>query len=92
MADYMKAGCFGVGMSDFGEDTPADWARFERKPMGLEMHNLYTFLYQKATYEAVAENSDTERSSMRVPVLPVCSDFPTCWSADPAVRNGRKSH
>ena len=52
VGQYMKAGCFGVGMSDFGEDNPAD-AYYYNKKTGREMHNLYTLLYHKATYEAV---------------------------------------
>ncbi len=54
VGQYMKAGCFGVGMSDFGEDNPAD-AHYYNKKTGREMHNLYTLLYHKATYEAVVE-------------------------------------
>jgi len=49
VADYMKAGCFGVGMSDFREDNPAG-AYYHNGRTGLEMHNLYTLLYHKATY------------------------------------------
>ena len=29
--DYMKAGCFGMGMSDFGEDTPADGYYYNKR-------------------------------------------------------------
>ena len=36
VASYMKAGCFGVTMSDFGEDTPAD-AYYSNGRTGLEM-------------------------------------------------------
>jgi len=82
MADYMKAGCFGVGMSDFGEDTPAD-GYYSNGRTGLEMHNLYTFLYQKATYEAVAENSKYRALVNARSGTAGMQRFPTCWSADP---------
>ena len=82
VAAYMKAGCFGVGMSDFGEDTPAD-AYYSNGRTGLEMHNLYTLLYQKATYEAVAENSEYRGLVNARSGTAGMQRFPICWSADP---------
>jgi alpha-D-xyloside xylohydrolase len=82
VASYIKAGCFGVGMSDFGEDTPVD-ACYYNKRSALEMHNLYPLLYHKATFEAIAE------SSARRPLINARSGtagiqrYPICWSGDP---------
>jgi alpha-D-xyloside xylohydrolase len=82
VASYMKAGCFGVGMSDFGEDTPAG-AYYSNGRTGLEMHNLYTLLYQKATFEAVAENSEYRGLVNARSGTAGMQRYPTCWSADP---------
>jgi alpha-D-xyloside xylohydrolase len=82
VAAYVKAGCFGVGMSDFGEDTPVD-ACYYNKRSAIEMHNLYPLLYHKATFEAIAESSD------RRPLINArCGTagiqrYPICWSGDP---------
>jgi alpha-D-xyloside xylohydrolase len=82
VASFMKAGCFGVGMSDFGEDTPAD-AYYSNGRTGLEMHNLYTLLYQKATFEAVAENSEYRGLVNARSGTAGMQRYPVCWSADP---------
>ncbi len=77
VAAYVKAGCFGTGMSDFGEDIPVD-ACYYNKRSGLEMHNLYSLLYHKATYEAIAENSDRQgpdQCSLRHGRHPALSDL-----------------
>ena len=82
VGSYVKAGCFGSGMSDFGEDIPVD-AHYHNKRSGLEMHNMYQMLYQKATFEGIAENSD------RRPLINARSGtagmqkYPICWSGDP---------
>jgi alpha-D-xyloside xylohydrolase len=83
IANLVKAGCYGSGMSDFGEDVPPD-AHYYNKRSGLEMHNFYTMLYQKYTFEAIAENSPDHR-----PLINARSGttglqrFPICWSGDP---------
>lgn len=82
LAAYMKAGCFGVGMSDFGEDNPAAAHYFNQRD-GLEMHNLYTSLYQRATYEAVAENSEYRGLVNARSGTAGMQRFPVCWSGDP---------
>jgi alpha-D-xyloside xylohydrolase len=82
VADYMKAGCFGVGMSDFGEDNPAD-AYYHNGRTGLEMHNLYTLLYHKATYEAVQENTDHRPLINARSGTAGMQRYPICWSGDP---------
>jgi|GEM_PF-88100 len=82
VASYMKAGCFCVAMSDFGEDTPAD-AYYSNGRAGLEMHNLFPLLYQKATYEAVAENSEYRGLVDARSGTAGMQRFPVCWSADP---------
>jgi alpha-D-xyloside xylohydrolase len=82
VAAYMKAGCLGVAMSDFGEDTPAG-AYYSNGRTGLEMHNLYTLLYQKATFEAVAENSEYRGLVNARSGTAGMQRYPVCWSADP---------
>ncbi len=82
VASYMKAGCFGVAMSDFGEDTPAD-AYYSNGRTGLEMHNLYPLLYQKATFEGVAENSEYRGMVNARSGTAGMQRYPVCWSADP---------
>jgi len=82
IAEYMKAGCFCVAMSDFGEDVPAD-AFYHNRRSGKEMHNIYPLLYQKATYEAVAE-STTHRGLINARSGYVgLQKYPICWSGDP---------
>lgn len=79
--EKMKAGCFGIAMSDFGEEVPTD-ACFHNKRSALEMHNVYQNLYQKAAYEAVVEgtghrgliNARSGTSGMQ--------RYPICWSGD----------
>jgi len=82
VAAYTKAGCFGVGMSDFGEDIPVD-ACYYNKRSGLEMHNLYTLLYHKATFEAVSENSDRRGLINARSGTAGIQRYPICWSGDP---------
>ncbi len=82
VASYMKAGCFGVAMSDFGEDTPAD-AYYSNGRTGLEMHNLYPLLYQKVTFEGVAENSEYRGMVNARSGTAGMQRYPVCWSADP---------
>jgi alpha-D-xyloside xylohydrolase len=80
--DFIKAGCFGIGMSDFGEDTPADGYYFNKRS-GLEMHNLYTLLYHKATFEAVAEYSGHRGLVNARSGTAGMQRYPICWSGDP---------
>jgi alpha-D-xyloside xylohydrolase len=82
VAGYIKAGCLGIGMSDFGEDIPVD-ACYYNKRSGLEMHNLYTLLYHKATFEAVAENSDRRALINARSGTAGIQRYPICWSGDP---------
>jgi alpha-D-xyloside xylohydrolase len=82
VAEYMKAGCFGVGMSDFGEDNPAE-AYYHNGRTGFEMHNLYTLLYHKATYEAVQESVDHRPLINARAGTAGMQRYPICWSGDP---------
>lgn len=79
---FLDAGCFGIGMSDFGEDTPPD-AYYYDKRTGLEMHNLYTLLYHKATFEAVAEYSGHRGFVNARSGTAGMQRYPICWSGDP---------
>jgi len=80
--DYIQAGCFGIGMSDFGEDTPADGYYFNKRT-GSEVHNIYTTLYHKATYEAVAEYSGHRGLVNARSGTAGIQRYPICWSGDP---------
>jgi alpha-D-xyloside xylohydrolase len=83
IGDLVKAGCYGSGMSDFGEDVPPD-AHYFNKRSGLEMHNFYTMLYQKYTYEAIAENAPDHRALINARSGTTgLQRFPICWSGDP---------
>jgi alpha-D-xyloside xylohydrolase len=82
VAAYVKAGCLGTGMSDFGEDIPVD-ACYHNKRSGLEMHNLYSQLYHQATYEAIAENSDRRALINARSGTAGIQRYPICWSGDP---------
>ncbi len=82
IAERMKAGCYGIAMSDFGEDVPAD-ACYYNKRSGLEMHNVYTLLYQKASYEAVAENTEHRAIINARSGTAGLQRYPICWSGDP---------
>jgi alpha-D-xyloside xylohydrolase len=82
IGDLVKAGCFGSGMSDFGEDVPEDAHYYNKRP-GLEMHNLYTMLYQKYTFEAIAENSDHRGLINARSGTAGLQRYPICWSGDP---------
>ena len=79
---YVKAGCLGSGMSDFGEDIPVD-ACFYNKRSGLEMHNLYQMLYHQATFEGVAENSSHRPLINARSGTAGMQKYPICWSGDP---------
>jgi len=79
---HMKAGCFGIGMSDFGEDVPAD-AVYHNGRSGLEMHNIYTLLYQKATFEAVVEGAGHRGLVNARSGTAGMQRYPICWSGDP---------
>jgi len=82
IAKYMKAGCFGVAMSDFGEDVPSDACYYNGRS-GKEMHNIYTLLYQKATYEAVAESTGHRGLVNARSGYAGMQKYPICWSGDP---------
>ena len=79
---HLQAGAFGIGMSDFGEDVPID-AVFHNGCSGLEMHNLYTLLYQKATFEAVEEGSSHRGLVNARSGTAGMQRYPICWSGDP---------
>ena len=78
----MQAGCAGIGMSDFGEDVPAD-AYFHNGRSGEEMHNIYTLLYQKATFEAVEEGTGNRGLVNGRSGTAGLQRYPICWSGDP---------
>jgi alpha-glucosidase (family GH31 glycosyl hydrolase) len=82
IAERMKAGCFGITMSDFAEEVPPD-AYYYNKRSGLEMHNLYALLYQKANYEAVAESSGHRGIVNARSGTTGLQRYPICWSGDP---------
>jgi alpha-D-xyloside xylohydrolase len=82
VGEYMKAGCSAVGMSDFGEDNPAD-AYYHNGRNGLEMHNLYTLLYHKATFEAVQQHTDHRALINARSGTAGMQKYPICWSGDP---------
>ncbi len=82
IAEYMRAGCFCVAMSDFGEDVPADACYYNGRS-GKEMHNIYTLLYQKATYEAVAESAGHRGLVNARSGYAGLQKYPICWSGDP---------
>ncbi len=82
LIEHLKAGCFGIGMSDFGEDLPAD-ACFHNGRSGLEVHNIYTLLYQKATFEAIEEGTDHRGLVNARSGTAGMQRFPICWSGDP---------
>ncbi len=56
---------------------------YYNKRTGLEMHNLYTMLYHKATYEAVAENSGHRGLINARSGTAGMQRYPICWSGDP---------
>jgi alpha-D-xyloside xylohydrolase len=79
---FLDAGCFGIGMSDFGEDTPAD-GYYHNGRTGLEVHNIYTLLYHKATFEAVQEYSGHRGLVNARSGTAGMQRYPICWSGDP---------
>ncbi len=82
IAEHIKAGCYAVEMSDFAEDIPVD-AHYHNRRSGLEMHNLYSLLYQKATFEAVAESSGHRGLVCARSGTAGMQRYPTCWPGDP---------
>lgn len=80
--DFMKAGCFSIIMSDFGEDVPVD-ACFHNGKSGREMHNVYQLLYQKASFEAVAEGTGHRGLVNARSGTAGMQRYPICWSGDP---------
>lgn len=82
IADRIKAGSYGIAMSDFGEEIPVD-AVFHNGRSGLEMHNLYALLYRKASFEAVAESSGHRGLINARSGTTGMQRFPICWSGDP---------
>ncbi|MCD6385104.1 DUF4968 domain-containing protein [Candidatus Sumerlaeota bacterium] len=79
--ELMKAGCFGIDMSDFGEDVPSD-AYYYSGRVGKEMHNVYPLLYQKASYEAVAEGTGHRGLVNARSGTAGLQRYPICWSGD----------
>ncbi|GAJ21287.1 unnamed protein product, partial [marine sediment metagenome] len=79
---FMKAGCFSIIMSDFGEDVPFD-ACYHNGRSGQEMHNLYQLLYQKASFEAVAEGTGHRGLVNARSGTAGMQRYPICWSGDP---------
>jgi alpha-D-xyloside xylohydrolase len=83
IGEHMKEGCWAVAMADFGEDIPLD-AYYYNKRSGLEMHNLYSLLCNKATFEGVAENSQDHRGLINGRSGTAgMQRYPICWSGDP---------
>jgi alpha-D-xyloside xylohydrolase len=82
VAERMKAGCYGIEMSDFAEEIPPD-TYYHNKRTGLEMHNLYAQLYQKANFEAVAESSGHRGLVNARSGTAGMQRYPICWSGDP---------
>jgi alpha-D-xyloside xylohydrolase len=78
----MQVGLYGIAMSDFGEDIPADAVYYNGRS-GEEMHNLYSLLYRKFSYEAVAENSKHRGFINARSGIAGMQRFPICWSGDP---------
>jgi alpha-D-xyloside xylohydrolase len=68
-------------MSDFAEEIPTD-AHYHNKRSGLEMHNLYSLMYQKATFEAVAESSGHRGIINARSGTAGLQRYPVCWSGD----------
>ncbi len=79
---FLDAGCFGIGMSDFGEDTPVN-AYYHNGRTGLEVHNIYTLLYHKATFEAVQDYSGHRGLVNARSGTAGMQRYPICWSGDP---------
>jgi len=79
---FMKAGCFSIWATDFGEDVPSD-AHYHNGRSGQEMHNLYQLLYQKASFEAVAEGTGHRGLVSSRSGTAGMQRYPICWSGDP---------
>jgi alpha-D-xyloside xylohydrolase len=82
IGEYIEAGVFGVTMSDFGEDVPAD-AYYYNGRSGEEMHNIYPLLYQKTTFEAVAEKRKGQGLVNARSGYAGMQKYPICWCGDP---------
>jgi len=82
IVQFMKAGCFSIIMSDFGEDVPTD-ACYHNGRSGREMHNMYQLLYQKASFEAVAEGTGHRGLVNARSGTAGMQRYPICWSGDP---------
>lgn len=82
IADRIKAGIYGIAMSDFGEDIPTDAVYHNGRP-GAEMHNAYALLYRKACYEAVSENARHRGLINARSGIAGMQRYPICWSGDP---------
>ena len=82
ISDRIEAGCYAVEMSDFAEEIPTD-AHYFNGRSGSEMHNMYAQLYQKATFEAVAESSGHRGLICARSGTAGLQRYPICWSGDP---------
>ena len=82
IGEYIKAGVWAVGMSDYCEDNPVD-AHYHNGRTGAEMHNLYALLSQKASYEAVAEFSGHRGLINARSGISGLQRYSICWSGDP---------
>jgi alpha-D-xyloside xylohydrolase len=82
IAARIKAGCYGIIMSDFAEDNPVE-AYYYNKRDGREMHNVYSLIYNKANYEAVAESSGHRGIVNCRSGTAGMQRFPICWAGDP---------
>ena len=81
VVQFMKAGCFGVSICDFGEDIPSD-AHFHNGRSGQEMHNIYQLLYHKASFEAVEEGTGQRGFAIARSGTAGMQRYPHCWSGD----------
>lgn len=68
--------------TDFGEDIPAD-AVFANGMTGVELHNLYPLLYNRAVYEVTQEVKGTGIVWGRS-AYTGSQRYPVYWSGDPA--------
>ena len=78
---FVEAGCFGISICDFGEDVPSD-ARYHNGRSGQEMHNIYTLLYHKASFEAVQEGTEKKALAIARSGTAGMQRYSHCWSGD----------
>lgn len=71
-----------VFKTDFGEDIPED-AIFYNGQTGVNIHNLYSLLYNKAVFEVTKEFKDKPIVWGRSGYAG-SQKYPVCWSGDPA--------